>query len=224
MTKRRFNRETRMVLDFMNADFIHESGKRDKEAQYLLDAGLSVKQAREIQQTMLAAYQSGTVTPFADAVRDYADLKEPRPSKDRQRFEMLWNISGAKRFLYVSLLQVVNDEQFFSLKRCAECSRFFPDGRKRQYCSDACLRKKNSRTAQERVERLRAKQRFDEVFPKLLKLQKMKKTAPFSKILDSVPGFDPKLLALIVENKEPLKELVSRVKYRNRRILMEAKL
>jgi hypothetical protein len=224
MKKPHIRRETTIIIDFMNADFTRESGKREKWAKYLLDAGLSLKRARAIQETVFAAHRKGSVAPLADGVRDYADVVEWQPSKDGRKFEMLRNISGAQRLLYVSLVYVVNSEQFFSLKRCAECSRFFPDGQKRQYCSDACLRKHNSKKAQERVERARRKHRFDEVFPRLLKLQKMAKSMPLSGIVDKVPGFDPKLLAIIIEGKEPLKELVSHVKYRNRKILMEAKL
>jgi hypothetical protein len=217
-------RETTIVIDFMNADFGHESGKREKWAKYLLDAGLSLKQARAIQETVLAAHRSRSVAPLADGVRDYV-VVELTPSKDWRKFEMpLRNISGAERILYTSLVYVLNSEQFFSLKRCAECSRFFPDGQKRQYCSDACLRKHNSKTAQQRVERLRAKNRFEQVFPKLLKLQKAAKGTSQLELLGKLPGFSPTLLADIIKGKKPLKTLAAEVKYKNRKILMGAKL
>jgi hypothetical protein len=216
-------RSLAIVIDFMNAEF-SKSGKRDRWADYLLKSGLSLKQAQAIQETLLTAHRSGNIAPLADGVEQYAN-KEWAPTKDGRKFEQtLWNISGALRILYVSLVNVVNGEQFFSLKRCAECSRFFPDGQKRQYCSDACLRKHNSKTAQRRVEQARRMRRLREIRPKLVQLRQMGRTTALSEIVDRVPGFDPKLLALIIEDKEPLKELVSRVKYRNRKILMTAKL
>jgi hypothetical protein len=226
MTNRRPRRETETVIDFMNADFAHETGTRGKWAKYLLDAGLSLKRARAIQETMLAAHRIGSVAPLADGVQRYA-ITEWRPAKDRRSFEPLRNISGAESILYTFLVYVINlpHDQFFSLKRCAECSRFFPDGRKRQYCSDACLRKHNSKKAQERVEKARAKKRFNEVYPKLLKLQKAAaKGTSELELLGKLPGFTPARLADIIKGEVSLKKLAAQIKYKNRRILMEAKL
>jgi hypothetical protein len=213
-----------MVIDFMNADFAHASVKRGKWASYLLDAGLSLKQARAMQERVLAAHGGGDVALLVHDVDTYVSAVTWKPSKtNRRTFTMLADTSRAESILYVSLVNVVNGGQFWSLKRCAECSRFFPDGRKRQYCSDACLRRHNSKTAQARVEKARRKKRFDEVYPELLRLQSMAKRLPFSEMLDKLPSFDPKLLAIIIEGKKPLKELASQVKYKNRKILMEAK-
>ena len=224
MKKTHVRRETKIVIDFMNADFTRESGKRDTWAKYLLDDGLSLKEARAIQETVLAAHGRGSVLPVADGVRDYADIVEWTPSKDRQKFGMLRNISGALRTLYVSLVYVINSEQFFSLKRCAECSRFFPDGQKRQYCSDACLRKHNSTEAQKRVEQARVNKRWNEIKSKLIRLQALGRRLPFSEIVQRLPGFDAKLLADIIEEKRERRELANEIKYKNRKILMEAKL
>jgi hypothetical protein len=131
-------------------------------------------------------------------------------------------ITHPESYLYSSLVHVINSGQFWQLKRCAECKRFFLG--KRKYCAVTCLKKRNNRTAQERVEKARRAKRFHEVFPKLVRLQKMAKTVPFSGIVDKVPGFDPKLLALVIEGKEPLNEIASQVKYKSRKILMNAKL
>jgi hypothetical protein len=223
MPNQRLRRETETIIDFMNADFARERGKRGKWAKYLLDADLSLKRARAIQETMLAAHRTGSVALLADGVERYA-ITEWRPAKDRRSFEPLRNISGAEGILYTFLVYVINHDQFFSLKRCAECSRFFPDGRKRQYCSDACLKSRNSRKAQERVEKARAKKRFNEVYPKLLKLQKAAKETPDLELLAKLPGFKPALLADILKGKTPLKELAAQIKHKNRKILMEAKL
>jgi hypothetical protein len=39
-----------------------------------------------------------------------------------------------------------------------------------------------------------------------------------------LPGFDPKLLADIIEAKRELRDVAREIKYKNRKILMEAKL
>jgi hypothetical protein len=123
---------------------------------------------------------------------------------------MLWSLPRPESILYVSLVSVINSGQFWSLKRCAECSRFFLG--KRRYCSDACLRNHNSKTAQQRVERLRTRKRFDQVFPKLLKLQNAVKGTSQLELLGKLPGFSPALLADIIGGKRPLKTLAAEVK------------
>jgi len=67
--------------------------------------------------------------------------------------------------------------------------------------------KTNRRTAQQRVEKARAKKRFDQVFPRLLRLQKAAKTASQLELLGKLPGFNPKLLAAIIEGEEAVKRI-----------------
>jgi hypothetical protein len=211
-----------IVIDFMNADFKAE--KFGRGVNYLLDAGLSPKKAPTIQQTILAAHGAGNVMPLRDDVERYG-FWELEPAADKRFFRMVENISGAEQRLYAALVNVINDRgRFWRLRRCRHCARFFFPRAKQQYCSDVCLGKHNSKTAQERVERARRTRRFKEIFPRLVRLQKLAKTAPFSEILDKLNGFDSKLLAIIVEGNKPLNELASDVKYKNRQILMKAKI
>src|SRR5262245_33490080 len=106
MKKPETRRETKLVVDFVNADFAHKTGKREKWAKYLVDDGLGLKQARAIQETVLAAHRSGNVAPLADGVREYADRVQWTPSKDGRKFEMLRDISRPEAILYVSLVKV----------------------------------------------------------------------------------------------------------------------
>ena len=216
------SRNLAIVIDFMNADFSRDSAKRAKWAAYLLKLGLGLKRARQIQETVLAAHRSESVAPVAEGVREYVNVVVPHPSKDGRGFEILWDQPRADNILYLSLMKVMDDRRFWSLKRCPECSQFF-SGRQKYWPRD-CLRKRDIKKAQERVEKARAKKRFDQVFPKLLRIQKAAKATSQLELLAKLPGFNPKLLADIIEGKRPLKELAAEVKYKNRKILMEAKL
>ena len=225
MSKLRPKRETKLwnlaiVIDFMNADF--KAGKFGGNVRYLFDCGLGLKKAGEIQQKILAAFSAGNVMPVDDDVARYV-AKELVPAPDKKSYEVLENVPRAESRLYAALLNLMSRKLFWRLRRCRHCGKFFSPKAKQQYCSSACLRKKNSLTAQERVERARRKRRFDEIFPKLVKLQKMK-SLPLSEVLKKVPGFDVNLLATVLEGTKPLKQLATEIKYRNRRILKGAKL
>jgi hypothetical protein len=225
----KLSRDLATVLDFLNADF-RKSGKRGKWAVYALNY-LSLLEAREIQKAMLESYDSGgTTEALLDATDKYADRvawRNPRlPNSkelDRRKLQALRDISKAGSDVVLFCIHVINDGRFWRLRRCAQCSNFFSPHRKQLCCSDKCLRERESKTAQERVEKARKMRRWDEMFPQLVKLQKMR-DRPFSDVYDKVPGFDPKLLAMILERQKPLKELAMLIKYRNRRILLEAKL
>jgi hypothetical protein len=226
MAKRKAKSETKVprdlatVLNFLNGDF----------GPYALRY-LSVKEAQAIQQALLESYDRGEIAgSLLDLANEYvtevvwthgrrADSNEP----DLRKFGFLRDISKSGSAFVLSCISVVNDTRFWRLRRCVQCEKFFLPRGKQQTCSDKCLREREIRTAQERVEKARKKRRFDELFPKLLKLQQMKGHR-LSEVLERVPGFDVKLLETILEGRKPLTELVSQIKYRNRRILQEAKL
>lgn len=127
--------------------------------------------------------------------------------------------SSPEAYLYSCILSALIDGHFWLLKRCRECQRFFAS--KENFCGAACRQSYNNSTAKERVRKARATKRFREIFPKLLRLQKIAKTMSFTEMLGAFPGLDPKLLAGIKEDK-PLKDL--EVKYKNRRMLLALKI
>jgi hypothetical protein len=85
-------------------------------------------------------------------------------------------------------------------------------------------REHDSTQAQKRVEQARADRRWNEIKGKLLQLQALGRRLPFSEIVERLPGFEPKLLAEIVEEKRDRRELAKEIKYANRKILMRATL
>jgi hypothetical protein len=186
--------------------------------------GLAQKGAAQIRDALIAAHQKQSVRPVIEGIMKYAGVVEVWPSKDGRSLRLIKDISTPEQSIYAALVREILDKRFWSLRRCEECGLFFLPQPKQKYCKPECLAKRNSKKAQGRVERARRNRRFKEVFPKLVRLQKLAKTTPLTAMVDKVPGFDPKLLATIIEGREPLKELVSRVKYRNRKILLEAKL
>jgi hypothetical protein len=210
-----------IVIDIMNADFA--AGHLGRGVRYLVDSGLNAKTAAAIQRTILATHAAGSVMPLRDEI-ERCRIWEFEPAPDKRSFTLTQNVSGAEQRLFAALVNVINRGDFWRLRRCRMCAKFFAPGAKQRYCTAACLAAHNSKTAQERVERARRKRRFKEVFPKLLRLQKIAKSTSFREMMDKVPGFDPKLLAIIAESKEPLNKLVSQIKYRNRKLLLQAKL
>jgi hypothetical protein len=224
------SKDLTLVADFMSFDFSRKYrplSKKDVPSMWVrwwlgsgFDSPAGWKKAHEIQKAVLAAHTSGNLEPLADNLNRH--FRQVFWEVNNRIVTPLPVITHPESYLYSSLVHVINSGQFWQLKRCAECKRFFLG--KRKYCAVTCLKKRNNRTAQERVEKARRTKRFNEVFPKLVRLQKMAKTAPLSEMLDKLQGFNPKLLATIIEDTKPLKELASQVKYKNRKILMEAKL
>lgn len=202
--------ETKFILNVLNS----------KWRQY----GFTKKSGAEIRDALIAAHQKQSVRPVIEGIRKYAGVVEVWPSKDGRSLRLIKDISIPEQRVYAAVVREILDKRFWSLRRCEECGLFFLPHPKQRYCKPECLAKRNSKKAQERVERARRNRRFKEVFPKLVQLQGFAKRKLFSDVLDKVPGFDPKLLALIIEGKEPLKDLASKVKYRNRKILLKAKL
>jgi hypothetical protein len=225
------SKDLTLVADFMSFDFARNYrplSKKDVPSMWLrwwlgsgFDSPAGWKRAREIQKAVVTAHTDGNLEPLVDNLNRH--LRQVFWEVDKRIVTPRPVITRPESYLYSSLVHVIAGGQFWQLKRCAECSRFFLG--KRKYCDITCLKKRNSLTAQRRVEKARAKKRFDEIFPKLLRLQKAaKETARPLELLDKLLGFNHKLLADIIDGKKPLKELASQVKYKNRKILVEAKI
>ena len=75
-----------------------------------------------------------------------------------------------------------------------------------------------------RVMKFRANHRFQEIRPKLLRLQEMVGEMSRKKLESSVPGLKPELLDEIIGGRKDLKDLSHRIKYKNRKIIIEADL
>ena len=216
-------RDLSTVLEFMNADFGgHPTGKW---VTHLLKRGMSAEKAQGIKEKMLSAHRSGSVLPLEADVRTYAKAVRWVPEDDHRRFSLnYYYTSHPESELYVLLLPVINEGLFWSIKQCAECPRFFLPRRKQRYCSNRCQKKTNSKKAQKRVEANRRNHRYNEIRPRLFRVRELAKTTPQLKILDKLRGFDPQLLAIILDSKKRLTEIAPLVKYRNRQILMKAKI
>ncbi len=209
----------------MNADFASKSGSQGRRVDFYLNY-LSRKRAGEIQKLILDAHAQGKITgALAEFVEKHANVVEWTPASERRSFEMLYNTSRPESGVAVSLINAINRDQFWRLRRCKQCARFFfPRQQKRRYCGDVCLREHDSTQAQKRVEQARANRRWNEVKGKLLLLQTLGRRLPFSEIVARLPGFDAKLLAEIVEEKRDRRELAKEIKYANRKILLAATL
>jgi hypothetical protein len=229
MKKRGTEKETRryglsIVIEFLNADFSSKSGKRGRWRNYI-PRYWSLEQAREIQRHIIEAHSYGKITRalHEDAI-EYVSHVQPDPGPDRRTWKLLNDISQPGSDVMTAIINA--DDSFWRIGRCTRepCRRFFLPTRKRKFCSDSCQTAFNNEGAQDRVEQARQSHRYKEIKDQLLKLQKLAKRTPLFDILRLLPGFSPELLETIIVAKRSLKSLASDIKYRNRKILMEAKL
>jgi hypothetical protein len=204
---------------------------RPRAVAYFLNSTFDAdKAALELQRLVLEAH-SRKIIPrdgaLAEAVNRHARDVEWRVDRDGQAFDMLTDISSPASRFTVALIGSCRDGSFWKLRRCEyqPCSKFFFPEPKRRYCSRACLRSSNIAGAQERVEKSRRLKRFEEIKKKLERIKQLSKsgTSDFD-LMERLPGFNPSLLKEIVHGKRAPEELSEKIKYKNRRILMKAKL
>ncbi len=230
-------RDLKLLVDFLNFDFkgeyrpLSKKGIPSTRLRWLIGMGFDSlrgwKKADEVQQKIMAElFVHNPKIAERDIEQLVADVNRHvgkmiwEVGKDGRTIEMVPVVSGSpEAYLYYCILSTLLNRQFWILKRCRECHRFFAS--KVNFCRVNCRRRYNNKTAKERVRKARATKRFREIFPKLLRLQKMSKTKSFSEMLDAAPGLAPKVLADIIEGK-PLKTIEA--KHKNRRILLELKL
>ena len=230
-------RDLRLLVDFLNFDFkekyrpLSKKGIPSTRLRWLIGMGFDSpkgwKKGDGVQRRITAdLFVHNPKTNKRDIEQLVADANRHvgktiwEVGRDGQTIEMVPVVSGSpEAYLYYCILSTLLNGQFWLLKRCRDCNRYFFG--KVNFCRVACRRRYNNRTAKERVRKARATKRFREIFPKLLRLQKMSKNKSFSEMLDAVPGLAPKLLADIIEGK-PLKNIEA--KHKNRRILLELKL
>jgi len=107
-------------------------------------------------------------------------------------------------------------------KHCEHCQRIFFG--KEKYCSPMCLKDRHKKMTSNRVLNTRANNRLEEIRPQIVKLKEMEKKVGRKKLETYVPDLNRELLDEIIRGKKDLKDLSREIKYKNRRVILEADL
>ena len=241
MTKNK-DRELRFLEAFLNFDFNSSYRKPSKrnvqsaELRYFLGRCKLKSRGgwekageiqRELREAIFPDYHPKRIRkPYIENLIPYFNLFVRKVQWDTEeengatKIVVMHEVSGsAWEYLSWTIANRLIDRRPWNPNRCGQCQRVFFG--KTKYCSTTCGGVHHKMDNSKRVMKTRANHRFEEILPKLLELQEMAGKIKRKDLESYVPDLKPELLDEIIGRRKDLKDLSHKIKYKNRKIIME---